>query len=102
MSYAGTYKPCPHDMYDRNCPECNGANARFQREYPLRMQHPDDARSITWSSRVITVYDAECPNSLCDWARHGVDNLDRLQADIEVHIQPHEQVARDWAGHAQG
>jgi hypothetical protein len=100
MSYAGTYGPdetCEHDQYRRNCWHCNGAVERFRREYSLRQAHPSDAKNIRPETRVITVYDAKCPNQLCSWSRHGVESKTMIEADLSSHVAECEHVATEWA-----
>lgn len=100
MSYAGTYEPCPHDAYARNCREClweSGGRERFERELPLRLAHPADARSIVIESEQIIVFRARCPNPLCDWKRRREGSAEELQRRIDDHVRDCYRVAADWA-----
>lgn len=100
MSYAGTYEPCPHDAYARNCRYClweKGGRERFERELPHRLSHPDDARSIQVEVEQITVYGATCPNPLCSWSRRHERTLEDVVRAIQRHVADCKRIADDWA-----
>lgn len=110
MSYAGTYgadETCPHGTYWRSCDYCNTLGPRpaadqiaaLRENQALRkknyLAHPDDVLHITVSSRVITVYDAKCPNPSCSWGRVGISK-EALDAAIDEHMEAATRVAHQW------